>query len=71
MNKESLIKAREIILGALIETNEINLIDKLELAINLSMLLDSQNYESDIQLLRENQKKKSKRFDFKSKEWYN
>ena len=58
MNKESLIKAREIIIGALTETDEVQLIDKLELAINLSILLDSQNYDDDIKLLRENQKKK-------------
>lgn len=58
MDKESLIKAREIIVAAMNTTNDIQLIDKLELVINLNMLLSPDNYDDDIQLLRENQKKK-------------
>jgi len=51
MNKESLIKAREIIIKVLIES-DINIIDKLELAINLNVLLNEENYEHDIKVLR-------------------
>lgn len=57
MNKESLIKAREIIVGALTKS-DIDLVDKLELAINLNMLLSENNYDNDIKILRKEHNKK-------------
>ena len=51
MNKENLIKARELILEAL-ENAEITEIDKYELMINLSLLLNENTYGQDIAYLR-------------------
>lgn len=66
MDKESLIKAREIIIGALTKTNEIDLIDKLELAMNINTFLDTENYEEDVKVLREHQQeKKIKKYTMK------
>ena len=50
MNKESLIKARDLIIEAL-EKSEITQRDKVELMLNLMILLDEENYEEDIQTL--------------------
>lgn len=51
MNKESLTKAKETIIKALGNSN-IDLLDKLELIINLNILLDKDNYEEDIKILK-------------------
>ena len=59
MNKESLIKAREIIIKVL-DGSDILTVDKLELIINLNTLLEPENYEEDMQVLRENQAKKTR-----------
>ena len=60
MNKESLIKAREIIIEAL-DNSDINLIDKIELMMNLAVLLDVNNYEDDIKILRKERRSKDVR----------
>lgn len=57
MDKDSLIKAREIITKVL-DGSDILTVDKLELIINLNTLLEPENYEKDMQVLRENQAKK-------------
>jgi hypothetical protein len=59
MNKDSLIKAREIITKVL-DGSDILTVDKLELIINLNILLSEDNYEKDMQVLRENQAKKTR-----------
>lgn len=51
MDKESLIKARELILKTL-DNSEIKKQDKAELIMNLWLLLDEENYEHDIDVLR-------------------
>lgn len=56
MNKESLKKAREVILK--IKELDINEIDKLELVKNLCILLDEKNYDDHIEILRNNTKSK-------------
>lgn len=50
MNKESLIKARDLIIETL-DKSEITQRDKVELMLNLMILLDEENYEEDIQTL--------------------
>jgi len=50
MNKESLIKAREIIIQSLSESN-INNLDKLELMLNLNNFLQENEYEENIKVL--------------------
>lgn len=50
MEKESLKKARNVILTALVNSN-INLQDKTELIINISNLLDEAYYDGDIKSL--------------------
>lgn len=57
MDKESLIKARNIIIKAL-DKPDIKEIDKLELILNLHTLLDQDNYEKDIKVLIKNKEKK-------------
>ena len=59
MDKDSLIKAREIITKVL-DGSDILTVDKLELIINLNTLLEPENYEKDMQVLRENQAKKTR-----------
>lgn len=66
MDKESLIKAREIITKVL-DGSDILTVDKLELIINLNTLLEPENYEEDIQVLRENQAKKTRKLIFKER----
>jgi hypothetical protein len=51
MDKESLIKAKEIIIKALLESN-IELIDKIEIALNTNLFLNEEKYESNIKVLR-------------------
>lgn len=51
MDKESLIKAKEIIIEALLESN-IELIDKIEIALNTNLFLNEEKYESNIKVLR-------------------
>lgn len=51
MNKDSLIKASEELMRAL-KNVEIDNVDKLELMINLNILLDENNYENHIKVLR-------------------
>lgn len=51
MDKESLIKAKEIIIKALLESN-IELIDKIEIALNTNLFLNGEKYESNIKVLR-------------------
>ena len=50
MNKESLIKAREIIIQSLSESN-INNLDKLELMLNINNFLQENKYEENIKVL--------------------
>lgn len=51
MNKESLLKARELISDALNKCEEITLQDKVELMLNLILLLDPEHYDEDIKIL--------------------
>jgi squalene cyclase len=51
MNKESLSKAKEIIIKALIES-DIEIIDKLELALNTNLFLNEEKYDNNIKVLR-------------------
>ena len=51
MDKESLKKARELIIKTLDDSN-IDKQDKAELIMNLWLLLDEDNYEHDIDVLR-------------------
>lgn len=51
MDKESLIKARELIIKVL-DDSKIKRQDKAELIMNLWLLLDIDNYEHDIDVLR-------------------
>lgn len=50
MNKESLIKAREVIIQSLSESN-INNLDKLELMLNINNFLQENEYEENIKVL--------------------
>lgn len=59
MNKESLLKARELILNAL-DKEEMNESDKLELMLNLMLLLDPEYYDEDIKILQMYSRKKEK-----------
>lgn len=61
MDKESLKEARRIIIEGLDRAgNKINNQDRAELIMNLWLLLDEENYEHDIDVLRRNQKPKKK-----------
>ena len=51
MDKESLIKARELIIKVL-DDSKIKKQDKAELIMNLWLLLDIDNYEHDIDVLK-------------------
>lgn len=51
MNRESLEKAREIILEALEKEKNMEEVDKTELMINLYLLLDYKHYTTDMSLL--------------------
>ena len=51
MDKESLIKARELIIKVL-DDSKIKRQDKAELIMNLWLLLDENNYDHDINVLR-------------------
>lgn len=57
MNKESLIKARSLIIKVL-EDSKIKKQDKAELIMNLWILLDADNYDHDINVLRKYSKPK-------------
>ena len=50
MNKESLIRARELVLNV-INGSDIMDYDKLELLINLNIYLNYENYEEDTKVL--------------------
>lgn len=50
MNKESLIKARELIVNVLANP-ALNQIDKVELMLNLSRLLEPEKYDENIKVL--------------------
>ena len=50
MDKESLLKAKQLIIEAL-DKGDITQQDKLELMLNLMLLLDEENYDHDIQVL--------------------
>ena len=50
MNKESLIKARELVINALNDP-ALNQIDKVELMLNLSRLLEPEKYDENIKVL--------------------
>lgn len=56
MDKNTLIWARNQIVKALSEEKEMT-IDLLELIINLNTLLSPENYEKDIQILKEHHEK--------------
>jgi len=64
MDKESLKKAREIILEGL-DKSKINKIDKTELIMNLWLLLEEENYEHDIDIL----KRYGKCMDRRKRKW--
>ena len=59
MNKESLIKAREIIIQSLSESN-INNLDKLELMLNINNFLQENEYEENIKVLVKKNKQEEK-----------
>ena len=50
MNKENLIKLREIIIEAVMKS-DVDLIDKLEIAINERLFLQPEKYENNIKVL--------------------
>lgn len=50
MNKENLIKLREIIIKAVMES-DVDLVDKLEVAINERLFLQPEKYENNIKVL--------------------
>ena len=56
MDKESLIKAREIIIKALMES-DMELLDKLEIALNTNLFLNEEKYEENIKVLRKANKR--------------
>lgn len=57
MNKESLIKAKNIIVNAIFSSN-INAQDKTELMINLAHFLNENTYDKQIKILRKEKFKK-------------
>lgn len=59
MNKESLIKARKIILKAFSES-DIPLLDKLELMNNVNILLREDHYQEDMKVLKLHHKNKER-----------
>lgn len=59
MDKESLKKAREILVKGL-DNTKMNHQDRAELLLNLWLLLDEDTYEHNIDVLRRNQKKKGR-----------
>ena len=59
MDKESLKKAREILVKGL-DNAKMNQQDKAELLLNLWLLLDEDTYEHNIDVLRRSQKKKGR-----------
>lgn len=61
MNKESLAKARAIIIGGLNKDTKIDPQDKAELMINLWLLLEDDKYDNNIQALRRNDQKQKRR----------
>lgn len=61
MNKESLIKARDIIIEALDKGDIQSQQDIVELMINLNHFLDEEKYERNIQVLREAETKEVRR----------
>lgn len=59
MNKESLEELKEIIVNGLDKSKTINQIDKAELMLNMTMLLDSEEkYKESIKVLKLNEKRK-------------
>lgn len=50
MDKENLIKLREIIIKAVMKS-DVDLIDKLEIAINERLLLQPEKYENNVKVL--------------------
>ena len=61
MDNESLKIASEIIADALFNTNEINDIDKVELALNINLFLKENEYRENVKVLsRRNNKWKNK-----------
>lgn len=50
MNKENLIKLREIIIEAVMKS-DVDLIDKLEVAINERLFLQPEKYENNVKVL--------------------
>ena len=60
MEKESLEIASDLIIEV-IDRSNINIVDKVELMRNLKELLLEQNYERDIALLQQEQKKRKMR----------
>lgn len=59
MDKESLLKARKIILEAF-SKSDIELLDKLELMTNINILLKEENYEEHIKVLKLHNKNKQR-----------
>lgn len=57
MQKESLIKAKELIIKTL-DNSDIKNIDKVELMLNLSLLLDESEYEENIKVLQKHSRRK-------------
>lgn len=53
MYKESLIKAREILIDILALEAGINLVDKVELMMNIDKFLDPEHYEDNLRILNE------------------
>lgn len=58
MNRESLEKARELILEALEKEKNMEEVDKVELMMNLYLLLDYKNYTTDMSLLLQHSRSK-------------
>lgn len=59
MDKQSLIKAKEIIINAL-HNSDIKAVDRLELIINVATFLDQESYENSIKVLKLENKPKRK-----------
>lgn len=58
MKKESLIRAKEIIIEALDKSNEIDIVDNAELMINICKLLEPNEYNNNIEILSINDEKR-------------
>lgn len=67
MYKESLEKAREILVQCLALEAGINLVDKVELMMNIDRFLNPDKYEDNISILNKEESKNALRYQDKNK----